>query len=66
MCVYCLHVGGACGVAPIPLECAPIYIGYFQILSFFRVFYPLSLFSRAGWPYGLCLDDKATPIDLVS
>ena len=23
VCVYCAREGGACGVAPIPLECAP-------------------------------------------
>ena len=45
------------------LSSAPhTYIGCFQILSFFRVFYPLSLFFSAGWPSDLCRLDTMMPI----
>ena len=33
--------GGACGVAPAPLECAPYLFGHFQIPSFFHMFVQL-------------------------
>ena len=63
VCVYSAREGGACSVAPIPLECAPQFIiGHFQISSFFHVFYPLIFFLRAGWPYDSCRTDTMLPL----
>ena len=44
----------------------PIYIGDFQISSFFHMFYPLSFFLRAGWPYDLCRTHAMMPLGPIS